>query len=133
MSTFPRTLAFVFIVVVNAGFGQVSVQRPNKVHDPNRTEALTVVVRPDGFGESKICVPAGRYSLSIFNRSGIDDLPLTLDRMAGESSAVVNQALRNGKADAKTSHLVERLVLTKGSYRVQVPTRPTWVLRIEVD
>lgn len=122
-----------FILTTAASFGQLSIQRPNKVHNPNRTEALTIIVRPSGFGESEIRVPAGRYSLSVFNRSGIDDLPIVLERMAGERSPTVEQALRNDRADVRLSRFVDRRMLTKGSYRVRIPTHPKWVLKIEVN
>ena len=113
--------------------GTPAGQRPNRPHDPNRIEPLTLVLRAGGFGTDRIRVPSGRYQVSVFNRTGKDNIPIAFERIVGGGVPTEGQTIRNAIPDVRTSRFAERLTLQRGTYRLRVPTQPRWVLTIEVN
>lgn len=124
------SIALMLFPLSVAGVGQTTTPR---AHDPNRLEAVTIVVRPGGFPLKVIRLPYGLYSLGILNRSGVDDLALELDRMPGTSleGAPVERA-GSGALTARKARWLQRVVLSPGTYRLRVVGRSTWVCSIEV-
>ena len=109
-------------------FGQSTVLSPPKAHDPNRPEALTLVVSPGGFPRSTITVEAGYYLIDIINRTGGKQLSLQIDRVTGAGQPA---ALAKGEASTKRSHFQSLQNLTPGTYRLSVTNIPSWLCTIE--
>ena len=115
------------------GWAQSASSRPNRVHNPNVPEALTIVIRPEGFAQKVVRVPRGIYALGVFNRSGLDDLALELDRMPGRTiEGPAAERVSTGVAAKRTARWLRRVTLTPGTHRLRVSNRPAWVCTIEV-
>jgi hypothetical protein len=99
----------------------------------NVVKALTVVVWPDGFRRREIAIPAGEFSLGVFNQSGIKGLAVAFDRMADAGlQGPVAERLADGAPKGWAGLWAKRLTLTPGTYRLQVVGRPAWVCSVVV-
>lgn len=108
--------------------------RPNRPHDPNRTEPLTFVLRAGGFGLDRIQVPAGKYRIAVYNRTGTENVPVTFERATGQGVPPQGELIRNASTDIRTSRFVEKATLQRGTYRLRVPNRGArWTLTIDVN
>ncbi len=113
---------------------QTASQRPKRPHNPNAIEALTIVIRPEGFWPPAMRIPFGHYALGVYNRSGLHDLELELDRMPGNGGAGQAEArIASGIAQKRTARWTKHVQFAPGSYRLRVASRPAWACRIEVQ
>lgn len=128
-------LQFVIVTLVFSYlFAQPPALRPNRAHDPNREEELTFVLRPEGFGITKLQLPSGKYAVLVLNRSGREDVPIALERAAAQSGNSAVDLFRKPAIDKARARHLERLVLSKGTYRLFVPNRgPESSITIEVN
>ncbi len=135
MTKYPSVIGLMIGIGLATGVAQPPSTRPDKVHNPNVTEMLHFVVTSSGFGLSTVKVPAGKYVISVANRTGRPDLPLVLERVppsAQGQAAQAAQTVRDSKTDNHTNRLLEKINLANGTYRIRVTSNPTWILTIEV-
>ena len=105
----------------------------NARRDPNTPEAIPIVVSPDGFLQNTISLPPGAFVFVVLNRTGLHDITVYLERVAGNS--VAGTALRQEFGEnvgAGKTRLVKGAKLTPGTYRLRVENRPDWVCAIQV-
>jgi hypothetical protein len=84
-----------------------------------------ITVRPKGFEPSSITRAAGPFILKVDNRSGLREVSLRLDRVAGTRLRAVQ--VPRQKLDWR-----EQLELGPGNYLLTEANNPTWVCRITV-
>jgi hypothetical protein len=126
-----RSLLVVVVFVLGAItlLGQTAINRPTKAHDPDRPEALTLVVTSGGFPTKTISVDHGYYLICIINRTGGKQLELQLDRVVNGLSV---SGVVTGQASTKTSQFQSLQNLTPGTYRLSINSVPSWSCTIEV-
>jgi hypothetical protein len=78
-----------------------------------------------GFAPATISRPKGPFLLAIHNRTKIDDLDLTLSRVAGNKLRDVN--FRKQKSDWRNF-----ITLPPGEYVLSVAGRPAWTCNIQI-
>lgn len=113
----------VFAVIVftwmgAAAFGFDAAQVRIKGH-------LLIGIRPDGFHPAQLARPAGRYLLSVENRSGLSEVVLRLDRVNGER--VYDVRVPRGRIDWRT-----QVDLTPGNYVLTEAGHPRWKCNIAI-
>ncbi len=127
--------AVILLLTLPASLGaQSAALRPNRPHDPNVSEPLTLVLRPGGFPVKVLKIPRGKYILNILNRTGKHDVPIELDRMPGasiEGPAAENTAA--GVMNRGITHMHRFVELAPGTYRLRVPGNARWVCALEVN
>jgi hypothetical protein len=82
-------------------------------------EEVTLTLRSDGFDPAEVMRPAGRFMLSVDNRSGVDAVTLILRR--GNGSKVVEIKVLNGHGDWG-----ESIELQPGRYTLIEADHPSW-------
>jgi hypothetical protein len=106
----------------------------NRTRDPNKAEAIPIVVSPSGFPQTSLDLPAGSYVFVVFNRTGFDDITVYLERMPGNNLTDTPAAQEFGDTvGASRARLVKSAKLTPGTYRLRVANRPTWICAIHVN
>src|ERR1051326_8887211 len=73
--------------------------RPNA---RNASKAISITVTSFGFTQSKISIPAGPYVLVVVNRTGFDNILVSLERMPGTSLTDSAAQQEFGDADRKS-------------------------------
>jgi hypothetical protein len=89
-------------------------------------EAEIITIHPHGFDPSEIHRPAARILLVVNNRSGVSDLHLRLDRVAGQREREVR--VRRGKLEWR-----DYLELVPGRYRLTEVNHPAWICEIVIS
>ena len=106
----------------------------NLSHDPNRPEAIPIVVSPDGFLRTTFSLPPGSFVFVALNRTGWRDITVYLERMAGNTVAgAVSQQVFGEAIGVGKTRFVKSATLTPGTYRLRVANRPGWVCAIQVQ
>ena len=82
-------------------------------------DELTLTLRPEGFDPAEVMRPAGRFMLSVDNRSGVEKVTLILRR--GNGSKVIEDKVLNGNGD--WSELID---LQPGRYTLTEADHPGW-------
>ena len=82
-------------------------------------EEVTLTLHPDGFNPTEVVRPAGRFMLSVDNRSGVEKVTLILKR--GNGRKVIEIKVLNGNGD--WSELIE---LLPGRYTLTEADHPSW-------
>jgi len=105
----------------------------NKGHDPNRPEAVPIVLLPQGFSNPSLSLPPGIYAFVIVNRTGFQSVSIQLERMpgAGSDGPAARQEFVKAVGE-KNARTIRSARLTKGTYRLRVEGRPAWVSEIQV-
>ena len=103
--------------------------KPVRAHNPNRPEALTLVVSPGGFSERSVSVPQGVYLIDVVNRTGGRPLQLRLEQEVGQSRLRLVEV--NATPERKRS-LQNLQRLTPGTYHLSVANVPAWTIAINV-
>ena len=91
-----------------------------------RLEAELITITPGGFEPGEITRPAGRFLLAIDNRSGLEDISLSLVRAAG--SKLREQRVSRSKASWR-----EVVDLTPGTFALTEANHPGWICRITIS
>ena len=101
--------------------------------DPVIPEAIPIVVSPDGFLQGTLSIPNGSYVFVIVNRTGPWDITVSLERMPGNalSGAASHQEFRE-QVGRTRKRLIKSAQLARGTYRLSVENRPSWVSAIQV-
>jgi len=101
---------------------RVSQQAPAK---PKLTDSVLITIFPGGFDTTEITSPAIPFFLLIENRSGLSDVSLRLDRLAGSRLRQVSV----GREQPDWSDLLD---LTPGSYVLSEANHSDWNCRITI-
>jgi hypothetical protein len=90
-----------------------------------KLEAELVTIRPHGFEPKEITRPKGRFILAVDNRSGLEEVNLRLDQVAGN---------RLHQVRVPREHLdwSEVFDLHPGNYVLTEANHPNWVCRITI-
>jgi hypothetical protein len=104
----------------------------NRTHDPNRPEAVPVVVLPHGFSQQTFWLPAGVYAFVVVNRTGFREITCYLERMPGDRIDGLATSQEFGGTATDKNRLVRNARLTVGTYRLRVDGRLSWVSEIHV-
>jgi hypothetical protein len=91
--------------------------------ETSEIQSLLIEVRPYGFISSDLTVPAGKYLISLNNRTGRTDLTFRIDR---ESDGRISQSKSNIR-DWR-----EQIVLRAGTYNLSEANNPSWHCAIHV-
>jgi len=90
-----------------------------------RIEVERITIRPRGFEPTEITRPAGHFILAVNNRSGLEEVALRLDRVAGSRLREVR--VPRTKLDWRS--LVD---LTPGRYVLTEANHPDWICHITI-
>lgn len=94
--------------------------------DSSRLEAEHIVLTRRGFEPSTIRRPDGRVILMVDNRSGLPEIELQLDRVAG------NRLLKT-RISRETLDWIEVIDLTPGEYILTETGHPNWSCRFTIS
>lgn len=89
-------------------------------------EAEIIVLRPWGFEPKEISRPPGPFFLALDNRSGLDQVEVSLDLESGPKVHVT------GVSKNKTKWR-QKMTLPPGTYLVHEASHPEWVCRITIQ
>lgn|SRR5262249_22618582 len=90
---------------------------------PLRAELITIT--PRGFEPAEITRPKGRFLLAVDNRSGLDEVTLRLDRVAGNR-------LHEVRVPRKELDWSEVFDLNPGQYVLTEANNPRWACRFTI-
>ena len=90
---------------------------------PQDLPEVTLTLRAEGFAPDALTRPAGRFRLSVDNRSGVEEITLRLNREDG--TLVREMFIRRGTVDWS-----EVIDLAAGVYVLSEVSHPAWVCRI---
>lgn len=90
---------------------------------PEEPEEVTLTLRADGFTPAEMTRPAGRFLLTVDNRSGVEELILLLTREDGER-------VRELRIPPRMLDWNEMIDLPAGHYTLREANHPSWVCRI---
>jgi hypothetical protein len=88
-------------------------------------EAEVITIRRNGFDPKQIRRAAGRFMVVVNNRSGLPEVSLRLERLAGSR-------LRDVRIDRKKLDWNSVLDLTPGTYKLTEARHPTWACEITI-
>ena len=91
-----------------------------------RVEAEVVVLHRWGFDPATLTRPKGKFILVVDNRSGVVDLDLRLDKVAGSR---VNEA---HAADHRQHDWINAVDLQPGDYQLTEANHPKWMCKITI-
>ena len=102
--------------------------------DPNLSVAVSIIVSPDGFHQPSIELPAGSHVFVILNRTGFEEVTVSLERMSGKAPADPPAQQEFGEtAVLSRARVVKSANLVPGTYRLRVANRPAWLCTIHVN
>lgn len=90
-----------------------------------RVETEVLTIRPTGFEPSELTRPQGRFLLAVNNRSGLAEVNLRLDRVAGNR-------LREVRVPRNKLDWREFVELPPGRYLLTEAGQPNWVCSITI-
>ena len=100
------------------------LNRLNSQSADREAKALLFAVQPYGFEPTEMVVEEGRYLLVVQNRSGLDDLLVTLQ---------ADDATKVHEEHTQRRQWRKRFDLKKGTYRLIVENHPEWSCVIRVN
>lgn len=86
---------------------------------------LRLTLSPEGFTPSEVTLPHGRYLLVVYNKSGLEDVDLSLNAGAGHR-------LHEARAKGRGSRWRDVFEEPPGEYVLGVSDHPDWACRITV-
>lgn len=90
-----------------------------------RVEAEVITILPTGFNPSAVTRPRGRFLILVDNRSGLDEVTLRLDQVAGHRLREVRLT--------KEERILRRVEdLPPGEYLLTEADHPDWACRITI-
>jgi hypothetical protein len=89
------------------------------------TDSALITITPGGFDTAQITAPAVPFFLLVENRSGLDEVSLRLDRVAGARLRQVTVA----QEQLDWSDLLD---LSPGEYVVSEGSHPSWICHITI-
>lgn len=110
---------------VATGTLNVESQVQSAVPKPTPLQVELVTITPRGFEPAAISRSGGRFLLSVDNRSGLDEVTLRIDRVAGDR-------LREARVPRKELDWSEVADLTPGQYVLTEASHPQWVCRFTI-
>lgn len=103
---------------------QANQGHSDKANGPSEVEIVTV--RPDGFEPKEMTRPPGPFYLIVDNKSGFNEIDLSLDAETGKKVHAEKLPKNRGKWK-------QRMVLTPGTYVLREANNPEWSCRITVQ
>jgi len=103
----------------------VGSQVQSAVPKPTPLQVELVTITPRGFEPAAITRPKGRFLLPVDNRSGLDEVTLRIDRVAGDR-------LHEARVPRKELDWSEVVDLTPGQYLLTEASHPQWVCRFTI-
>lgn len=103
---------------------KANLVQSDKAHGPSEVEIITV--RPEGFEPKEMTRPPGPFFLIIDNKSGFDEIDISLDAETGQKVHAEKLPKNRGKSK-------QRIVLTPGTYVLREANNPEWGCRITVQ
>jgi hypothetical protein len=100
--------------------------RTSSDETPADIQVVLVTLRADGFEPAELQLPAGEYLLVVRNRTGLDEVNVSLVRENG-------QHLGQSKVGARQKDWKQRFKLTPGTYLLNETNHPDWTTRVVVD
>ena len=135
MNRFSRIVPITLGLILISAAGMVlrAWATQNRTHDPNRPEAIPVVVSPQGFPQKSFSLPPGSYAFVVVNRTGFHEITVYLERMPGNSVEGLPASQEfGGRVGDRSTRIVRSARLTPGTYRLRVEGRPAWISEIQV-
>lgn len=86
---------------------------------------LRLTLSPEGFTPAEVTLPHGRFLLVVYNKSGLEDVDLRFDAVAGGR-------LREARAKGRGSRWQEVFDPPPGEYVLSLTEHPDWACRITV-
>jgi len=102
---------------------QPNAAQTTPVHSDIKVARLTL--RPHGFEPNQMTRPKKTFLLMVENRSGIENVTLRLDRLAGGR-------LFERPVKKRNQNWTEKFDLPPGSYRLSVAENPKWICDITI-
>ena len=93
--------------------------------DREGLSVLRLTLGPEGFTPAQVTLPRGRFLLVVYNKSGLEELGLSLDAGAGGR-------LRASRAKGRGSRWREVFDPPPGEYTLGVADHPDWSCHITV-
>jgi hypothetical protein len=112
------------IIGQQAATGQDSVAARAKP-TPTRLDSVLITINRRGFEPAALSRPKGKFFLLVENRSGLREVDLRLDRVAGNR-------LHEVKVPREQLDWAELLDLNPGEYRLTEAGRSDWACRITI-
>lgn len=112
-----------YAVTSTADRTELAASAQNK--DSERIEAERITLRQSGFEPREISRPHGRFLLAFDDRSGLEDVTLSLSRQTGER-------MREVRFDKNKERWRETLNLAPGRYQLSVTNHPEWVCSLTI-
>jgi hypothetical protein len=109
---------------VGAGLAPVMMEAQGGA-TKNKIEAELITITPRGFEPAEITRSKGRFLLAVDNRSGLDEVTLRLDRVAGNR-------LREVNVPRKELDWSEAFDLNPGQYVLSEANHPQWICRLTI-
>lgn len=132
-----RTLALLAVLAVSASAFAAAGMSPSRggpgappagvpAVQEQEPEELTLTLRPEGFTPAEVTRAAGRFQLSVDNRTeSNEELVFRLSREGGES-------VREMRAPRGTVDWSEIINITPGSYTLTETSHTKWVCRLTI-
>ena len=98
---------------------------PQAAAKPRLTDSVLITIAPGGFDTAQITAPAVPFFLLVENRSGLDEVSLLLDRIAGAR-------LRQATVPQEQLDWSDLLDLSPGEYVLSEASHPNWICRITI-
>lgn len=95
------------------------------VQQKERVKVERITITPRGFEPSEITLPKGKVIFAVDNRSGLPEINLQFDRVAGSR-------LKQVKVLRQKLDWAEGFDLTPGSYILTEANHPEWVCHITI-
>lgn len=105
------------------GLAKATVVQNQSNRDRIETELITI--RPTGFEPTAISRVQGRFLLAVDNRSGLEEITLRLDRVAGNR-------LRDVKVSRRKLDWREFVDLQPGRYVLSEAAHPEWTCTVTI-
>jgi hypothetical protein len=93
--------------------------------DRKDLSVLRLTLSPEGFAPAEVTLPRGRFLLVVYNKSGLEEVDLRLDAVAGGR-------MREARAKGRGSRWQEVLDPPPGEYVLSLAEHPDWACRITV-
>ena len=104
-----------------------AVVRAKETTEPLIVEEITL--RPTGFYPAKFSRPKGAFLLVVCNRTGLEEVNITLSRDAGNG---VKEKTKEAKVHRKVLDWNDTVDLNPGTYLLTEASHPKWVCELTI-
>lgn len=126
LSSLAKVILFLTLLTASTLTGMSSLNGVHFESIVQEPDEVVVTLKPEGFIPSKITRGAGRFQLSVDNRSEVEELTLHLKGANGTQLREIRVARGSGDWS-------EVFDLTPGSYTLSEANHSNWVCQITVN